>query len=55
MAIRLLDMLTRLFNMAEATSVALEGANPFRFVKKYPTRTCERFDRKRSSADWAGC
>ena len=43
MANRVVDMLSRLFNMAEAWGVALEGANPCRFVKKYPTRSCERF------------
>ena len=43
MANRVVDMLSRLFNMAEAWGVALEGAKPCRFVKKYPTRSCERF------------
>ena len=43
MANRVVDMLSRLFNMAEAWGVALEGANPCRFVKRYPTRSCERF------------
>ena len=40
---RVVDMLSRLFNMAEAWGVAPEGVNPCRFVKKYPTRSCERF------------
>ena len=40
---RVVDMLSRLFNMAEAWGVAPEGADPCRFVKKYPTRSCERF------------
>ena len=43
MANRVVDILSRLFNMAEAWGVAPEGVNPCRFVKKYPTRSCERF------------
>ena len=40
---RVVDMLSRLFNMAEAWGVAPEGGNPCRFAKKYPTRSSERF------------
>ena len=43
MANRVIDMLSRLFNMAEAWGVAPEGGNPCRFVKKYTERSCERF------------
>ena len=43
MANRVVDMLARLFYMAEAWGVAPEGGNPCRFVKKYKNRSCERF------------
>ena len=43
MANRAVDMLARLFYMAEAWGVAPEGGNPCRFVKKYRSRSCERF------------
>ena len=43
MANRVIDMLSRLFNMAEAWGVAPEGGNPCRFVQKYKERSCERF------------
>ena len=43
MANRVVDMLARLFYMAEAWGVAPEGGNPCRFVKKYRSRSCERF------------
>ena len=43
MANRVIDMLSRLFNMAEAWGVAPDGGNPCRFVKKYKERSCERF------------
>ena len=43
MANRVVDMLSRLFNMAEAWGVAPDGGNPCRFVKKYKERSCERF------------
>ena len=43
MANRVIGMLSRLFNMAEAWGVAPEGGNPCRFVKKYKERSCERF------------
>ena len=36
MANRVVEMLSRLFYMAEAWGVAPEGGNPCRFVKKYP-------------------
>ena len=36
-------MLSRLFNKAEASGYAPVGGNPCRFIKKYPTRSCERF------------
>lgn len=40
---RVVDTLSRLFYMAEAWGVAPEGGNPCRFVKKYRSRSCERF------------
>ena len=43
MANRVIDMLSRLFNMADAWGLAPEGGNPCRFVKKYKERSCERF------------
>ena len=43
MANRIVDMLSRLFNMAEAWGIAPEGGNPCRFVQKYKERSCERF------------
>ena len=43
MANRVVDMLARLFYMAEARGVAPDGGNPCRFVKKYRSRSCERF------------
>ena len=43
MANRVVDMLSRLFNMAEAWGFAPQGGNPCRFVQKYKERSCERF------------
>ena len=43
MANRVVDMLSRLFNMAEAWGHAPQGGNPCRFVQKYKERSCERF------------
>ena len=43
MANKVVDMLSRLFNMAEAWGIAPEGGNPCRFVRKYKERSCERF------------
>ena len=45
MANRVIDLLSRLFNMAEAWGHAPEGGNPCRFVQlfKYKERSCERF------------
>lgn len=43
MANRVVDMLARLFYMAEAWGLAPDGGNPCRFVKKYRSRSCERF------------
>ncbi len=40
---RVVETLSRLFYMAEAWGVAPEGGNPCRFVKKYKSRSCERF------------
>ena len=38
-----MEVLSQLFYMAEAWGVAPEGGNPCRFVKKYKSRSCERF------------
>ncbi len=43
MANRVLDLLSRLFNMAELWGIAPEGGNPCRFVRKYKERGRERF------------
>ena len=43
MANRVVDLLSRLFNMAEAWGVAPDGGNPCRFVQKYKERSRERF------------
>ena len=43
MANRVVDLLSRLFNMAEVWGVAPDGGNPCRFVQKYKERTRERF------------
>ena len=43
MANRVIDLLSRLFNMAEAWGHGPEGGNPCRFVQKYKERSCERF------------
>ena len=43
MANRVVDLLSRLVNMAEAWGVAPDGGNPCRFVQKYKERSCERF------------
>ena len=43
MANRVVDMLSRLFNMAEAWGFAPQEENPCRFVQKYKERSCERF------------
>ena len=43
MANRVIDMLSRLFNTAEAWGIAPEGGNPCRYVQKYKERSCERF------------
>ncbi len=43
MANKAVDMLSRLFHMAELWGVAPEGGNPCRFVRKYKERPRERF------------
>ena len=43
MANKVLDLLSRLFNMAELWGIAPEGENPCRFVRKYKERSRERF------------
>ena len=43
MANRVVDLLSRLFNMAEVWGVAPDGGNPCRFVQKYKERSRERF------------
>ena len=43
MANKVVDMLSRLFYMAEGWGIAPEGGNPCRFVRKYKERSCERF------------
>ncbi len=43
MANRVLDMLSRLFRMAELWGITSEGGNPCRFVRKYREKSRERF------------
>ena len=43
MANQVIDVLSRLFNKAAQSGYAPVGGNPCRFIKKYPTRSCERF------------
>ena len=43
MANKVVDMLSRLFYMAEGWGIAPEGGNPCKFVRKYKERSCERF------------
>ncbi len=43
MANKVVDMLSRLFNMAELWGIAPEGGNPCRFVRKYRENARERF------------
>ena len=43
MANQVISLLSRLFHKAAASGEAPPGGNPCRFIKKYPTRSCERF------------
>ena len=43
MANQVVSLLSRLFQRSAASGDAPAGGNPCRFVKKYPTRSCERF------------
>ena len=43
MANQVIDVLSRLFNKAKASGYVPPDGNPCRFIKKYPTRSCERF------------
>ena len=43
MANQVIDVLSRLFHKAAKSDYAPDGGNPCRFIKKYPTRSCERF------------
>ena len=43
MANQVIDVLSRLFHRAAKSDYAPDGGNPCRFIKKYPTRSCERF------------
>ena len=40
---QVIGLLSRLFYKAAKSGYAPEGGNPCRFIKKYPTRSCERF------------
>ena len=40
---QVIDLLSRLFNKARESGYTPAGGNPCRFIKKYPTRSCERF------------
>ena len=50
MANQVIEVLSRLFNKAAATGDAPAAGNPCRFIKKYPTRSCERFLSEREFA-----
>ena len=50
MANQVVDMLSRLFHMAAKTGEAPAGGDPCRFIKKYPTRSRERFLSEREFA-----
>ncbi len=50
MANQVIDVLSRLFNKASASGDAPASGNPCRFIKKYPTRSCERFLSEREFA-----
>ena len=43
MANQVISLLSRLFHKAAASGDAPGGGNPCRFIKKYPSRSCERF------------
>ena len=43
MANQVVHLLSRLFHKAAKSGEAPAGGNPCRFIKKYPTRSCERF------------
>ena len=43
MANQAIDVLSRLFDKAKASGYVPPDGNPCRFIKKYPTRSCERF------------
>ena len=43
MANQVIDVLSRLFHKAAKSDYAPVDGNPCRFIKKYPTRSCERF------------
>ena len=40
---QVIGLLSRLFHKAAKSGYAPPGGNPCRFIKKYPTRSCERF------------
>ena len=40
---QVIEMLSRLFNKAEVSGYVPPDGNPCRFIKKYPTWSCERF------------
>ncbi len=50
MANQVIDVLSRLFHRAAKSGDAPVGGNPCRFIKKYPTRSCERFLSEREFA-----
>ena len=50
MANQVIDVLSRLYNKAAGSGDAPTSGNPCRFIKKYPTRSCERFLSEREFA-----
>ena len=52
---QVVGLLSRLFHKAAKSGYAPTDGNPCRFIKKYPTRSCERFLSEREFCGWALC
>ncbi len=51
---QVIGLLSRLFHKAAKSGYAPKGGNPCRFIKKYPTWSCERFLSERDPRGWGG-
>ena len=49
---RILEVVRKMFNLAEAWGLRKDGANPCRFVQKYKELKRERFLTNEESASW---